>query len=125
MRALNIHSLEHRELQSSRTGEKYSLSLDISELVGCKDFFVHHEIIPPGRSASAPHSHSHREEMVVVLEGTPTAHLSGKTFPLKTGDFMRFPPGSENVHFVRNESDAPARILVIASNPETDQVMYS
>ena len=121
---INISKLEHHELQSSRTGEKYSLSADLSTPLGLKNMFVHHEIIPPGRRSSAPHAHSHREEMIVVLEGVVTAHTQSQEKVLVVGDSIAFHPGQENIHFVRNHGDSPARVLIIATSQPQDEVSY-
>ena len=121
---LNVSDLSHRELQSSKTGEKYSLSVILNDLIGFKDVFIHHEIILPGRRSSGSHSHTHREEMVYVLEGSPTARLKGQDYPMKPGDFIGFQPGPENFHFLKNETTSPAHVLIIASNPPQDQVIY-
>ena len=122
-RPFSLQDLEHHELQSSRTGEKYSLSAVLTQVLGFKDVFVHHDMIPPGRRASGAHAHSEREEMVVVLEGAVTATLGGESHFLEAGDFIGFPPGGENTHFIRNEGTETARILVIASNPSSDAVL--
>ena len=96
----------------------------LTDELGLKDLFVHHEIIPPGRRSSGAHFHSRREEMVLVLEGQVTAWCNGAELALAAGDFAGFPPGSVNAHYLRNDSDAPARVLVICSNPPDDQVEY-
>jgi uncharacterized cupin superfamily protein len=84
----SIANLEHVELSSKKTGEKYSLSANISEIFGLRDIFIHHEILPPGRKSSAPHAHSQREELVYVLSGSPTVHLRGKSSPLAPEDYL-------------------------------------
>jgi hypothetical protein len=40
-----LGAVEHRELRSARSGETFSLSALLSDLVGFKGVFVHHEII--------------------------------------------------------------------------------
>jgi uncharacterized cupin superfamily protein len=120
---LNLSLLEHQELRSAKTGEKFSLSSTLSTLLGFKNLFIHHEIIPPGRRSSSPHWHTHREEMVLVLEGNPTVHHAGKSLSLKPMDFVGFPPGEENLHVVENRTDAEVRLLVIASNPPADEIV--
>jgi uncharacterized cupin superfamily protein len=67
----------------------------------------------------------HREEMIFVLEGNPIAHIGAESHHLKPGDFIGFPPGKENAHFVENPSGEPVKLLVIASNPPEDQVIYT
>jgi uncharacterized cupin superfamily protein len=123
-RKLSIGGLNHEELWSRRTGERYSLSAVLTDGLGFKELFVHHDIIPPGRRSSGTHFHSHREEMVFVLEGRVKAWCTGAEVVLETGEFMGFPPGKENAHHLTNETDSPARVLVIASNPDQDDVEY-
>lgn len=119
----SLSDLDHRELQSSRTGEKYSLSAVLTDVLGFKGVFVHHDVIPPGRRASGLHAHSAREEMVVVLEGMVTAFLGSERHVLHAGDFIGFPLGPGNAHYVQNDGNDTARILVIASNPSEDEVI--
>lgn len=122
--ALNIEAVEHHELKSARSGEKFSLSVVLTDLLNFKDMFVHHEIIPAGRRASAPHTHSRQEEMLFVLEGSPTVHHGTQSVQLRPGDFFGFKPGARDLHFVENNTAGVVRVLVIASNPQDDQVYY-
>lgn len=121
MRKIHLSDLQHRQLQSKSGAEQYSLSAVITESLELNDLFVHHEILKPGHRASAPHFHTHREEMIYVIEGTPTAHLGPNRVRLRPGDFVAFPAGSELDHFVENDSDATTVFLVIANNPKEDQ----
>lgn len=118
-----LSQLAHRELKS-RSGEAFSLSAVLSDFLGFKDLFVHHEILPPGRCASSPHSHSHQEEMIVVLEGKPTVHLGSDQAQLEPGDFIGFKPGSDLQHFLENNTREEARVLVISPHSSDDRVQY-
>lgn len=120
----SVTGIEHKELISTRTGEKFSLSAVLSDAFGFKDVFVHHEIIPPGRRSSSPHAHTHREEMVYVLSGSPEVFLGGAIKTLMPGDCIGFRPGKENIHCVTNNTNEDVRLLVIASNPKDDAVIY-
>ena len=124
MKINNINDLAHQDLTSSKTGETYSKSLVLTDLLEFKDIFVHHEILLPGRRTSAPHSHSLREEMVIVLNGSPTCHLGDQTLKMKTGDFVGFSSGSSELHYIENTMDEVARFLVICSCPQGDCVVY-
>jgi len=75
----SVSELSHVKLQSKKTGEGFPLSAILSDPLGFKDIFVHHEIIPAGRRSSSPHAHSRREEMIYVLSGTVFAHSSNPT----------------------------------------------
>lgn len=71
MTIVNLNNLSHQDLVSQTTGEVYSKSAVLTDLFEFKDIFVHHEILAPGRKTSAQHCHTLREEMVVVLLGSP------------------------------------------------------
>jgi uncharacterized cupin superfamily protein len=124
MKRVNMHELPHRELQSARTGERFSLSAVLSDPLGMRDVFVHHEVIPAGRRASGAHFHTHREELVVVLRGEVVAWCGGEEVRLVEGDVVAFAPGEAHAHCVRNDSAQPAEVLVIASNPAQDDTVY-
>jgi uncharacterized cupin superfamily protein len=121
---LNLKTLQHSELQSKNTGEKFSFSLIMSDCFGFKDVFIHHDILLPGRRSSSPHAHSHREELIYVVKGCPTAIFKDEKYRLTEGDFFGFPPGEDNCHYVVNESSEQVELLVVASNPPEDTVIY-
>lgn len=123
MKINNINDLSHQDLISSKTGEAYSKSMALTDIFGFKDIFVHHEILSPGRKTSAPHYHSLREEMVIVLNGSPTCHLGNQTFQMKSGDFVGFEPGSK-LHYIENTTDELVQLLVICSHPKDDCTVY-
>lgn len=120
----NIAEIARRELISAKSGERYSLSAVLSHALGFEKVFVHHEILPPGRRASAPHSHLRQEEMILVLRGNPTAHVGSRAHTLKAGDFLGFRPGAGNLHFVENAGADESELLVIASGRENKDISY-
>jgi quercetin dioxygenase-like cupin family protein len=67
--------------------------------------------IPPGAHVPPPHSHTHNEECVYVLEGVLRYSVDGQTRDLARGDWMSTPPGA--VHHFGNPSAETARALVI------------
>ncbi len=77
----------------------------------------------PGRSSSGIHSHTEREEAAFILEGSIKATVNGKTHFLGPGDFIGFLPGE--IHVIKNDGGVPARLLLIASNPPGDEVVYA
>lgn len=120
----NIAELAHRELSSAKSGEKFSLSAVLTDALGFKKIFVHHEVIPPGRRASAPHAHSSQEEMIFVLRGNPTAYIGDRAAMLAPGDFIGFQPSTEKLHYIENGSIDEAELLMIASRDQSDHVHY-
>ena len=67
--------------------------------------------VPPGSNVPPPHSHTHNEECVYVLEGTLRYSVGDDTRDLRPGDWMRTPRGS--VHGFSNPHDERARALIV------------
>jgi quercetin dioxygenase-like cupin family protein len=66
--------------------------------------------VPPGSDVPPPHSHTHNEECVYVLEGTLRYSVDDITRDLHPGDGMRTPKGS--VHGFSNPHEGNARALI-------------
>src|SRR4029453_309067 len=66
--------------------------------------------VPPGSNVPPPHSHTHNEECVYVLEGTLRYSVDDVTRDLRPGDWMRTPKGS--VHGFSNPHEGTARALI-------------
>ncbi|MGA8261553.1 MAG: cupin domain-containing protein [Arenicellales bacterium] len=67
--------------------------------------------VPPAAHVPPPHSHSHNEECVYVLEGVLRYTVDGKTRDLKPGEWMSTPRGS--VHEFNNPGSETVRTLVM------------
>jgi len=67
--------------------------------------------VPAGSNVPPPHSHTHNEECVYVLEGTLRYSVDNDTRDLRPGDWMRTPSGS--VHGFSNPHGVRARALII------------
>ena len=124
MKSLRIAKTRHRELVSTRTGERFSRSAVLSELLGITSMFVHHDVIPPGRRASGRHFHTERDELVVVLAGEIHYERNGRTARAKSGEVVAFPRGPAGVHAIENRGRRSARVLVIANPAERDVVVH-
>ena len=72
------------------------------------------ELTVPARSnVPPPHSHTHNEECVYVLEGTLRYTVDGETRDLRPGETMRTPRGA--VHAFSNPFSETARALIVLS----------
>ena len=69
--------------------------------------------VPAGSNVPPPHSHTHNEECVYVLEGVLRYSVDGEMRDLRPGEWMRTPRGS--VHGFSNPHEKPARALIIMS----------
>ena len=67
--------------------------------------------VPSGSNVPPPHSHTHNEECVYVLEGTLRYSVDGETRDLLPGDWMHTPKGS--VHGFSNPHKQDARALIV------------
>ena len=67
--------------------------------------------VPAGSNVPPPHSHTHNEECVYVIEGTLRYSVDNDTRDLRPGDWMRTPKGS--VHGFSNPHGARARALIV------------
>jgi quercetin dioxygenase-like cupin family protein len=69
--------------------------------------------VPPASNVPPPHSHSHNEEIVYVLEGTLRYTVGSNTRDLTPGQTMHTPKGE--VHGFSNPFGGTARALIILS----------
>jgi uncharacterized cupin superfamily protein len=70
--------------------------------------------LPPGQAVCPYHYEYGEEEWVLVLDGHPSVRTPEGTERLDPMDAVFFPTGPEGAHQVRNDSDAPARVLMIS-----------
>jgi uncharacterized cupin superfamily protein len=79
--------------------------------------------LPPGEAAYPYHFHLAEEEVLVVLEGTPTLRTGDGLRELEQGEVVAFLTGERGAHQLLNRTDRPIRFLAI-SNQQPDIVMY-
>jgi uncharacterized cupin superfamily protein len=86
--------------------------------------------LPPGQALTPYHYEYGEEEWALVLDGHPTVRTPEGSERLDPFDVVFFPPGPEGGHQLRNDSDAPARILMwseivhpsASAYPDSDKV---
>ncbi len=119
-----VDNLEARELITRKTGERLSFARSLSDFAGIGTLLVHQEVILPGRRTAATHYHSTKEEIFLVLSGTPSVWIEGEVTQLGPGDFVGFNAEEPKAHMLLNLSDAPAAVLTIGTNPLDDEVTF-
>ena len=120
----NVARLNERELTRA-SGEKLSLARSLSDVFGLSDLLIHLETLPPGRRASPPHHHTLKEELFLVVSGTPSVWIDGEVKRLEPGDFVGFSADDARARMMLNNSDAPAVIYTIGTNPPDDEVVFA
>jgi uncharacterized cupin superfamily protein len=80
--------------------------------------------IDPGGRVSPFHVHHANEELLLVMSGRPTLRTPKGERELDAGEVVAFPPGPEGAHQVLNNSDQPARVLVVSTMRSPDVVEH-
>jgi uncharacterized cupin superfamily protein len=71
--------------------------------------------IAPGARVSPLHIHHANEEMAIVLAGKPSVRTGKDTHELGPGDVVAFPAGHRGAHSLQNDSEEPARVLIVST----------
>jgi uncharacterized cupin superfamily protein len=71
--------------------------------------------LPPGQAVCPYHYEVGEEEWLLVLSGHPTLRHPDGSERLDPWDVVRFPKGPAGAHGIRNETDAPARVLMFST----------
>jgi uncharacterized cupin superfamily protein len=91
---------------------------------GLTNFGVNLTYLPPGSISAPRHFHSHQDEFLYVLEGTPTLVTDTGETPLRPGMCAGFKAGSGNAHHLRNGTETTVVYLEIGDRTAGDLVTY-
>ena len=80
--------------------------------------------LDPGASSGPYHVHHGTEELLLVLDGSPTLRTPDGERELARGEVVHFPVGADGAHQVLNRSDAPVRYLMVAAHSGADAIEY-
>jgi uncharacterized cupin superfamily protein len=68
--------------------------------------------LEPGQAVCPYHYEHGEEEWVLAVSGRPSVRTPDGTEELEPNDLVFFPTGPAGAHQIRNDSDAPARVLM-------------
>ena len=115
---------QHIEKVEQFDKEKPNLECWLTEPRRLTQFGAFIHILQPGTQSSIQHWHSDEDELVYVLEGEVTL-LEGTTESrLQPGDAATFKAGDPHAHALRNQSAAPAKVLVVGTRAHCDRITY-
>jgi uncharacterized cupin superfamily protein len=79
--------------------------------------------VSPGQAAYPYHAHLAEEELVVVLEGTPSLRTPEGWRDLEQGEVVSFLRGEEGAHQIVNRTEETIRFLAFSTGGEPDVVI--
>lgn len=133
---MNFKTVAHNALDlPAELGSSYPTPFDapctqrsrrrLGDAFGLEDFGVNVLVLPPGAWSSQRHWHSRDDELVYILEGTPTLVTDAGERVLAPGDVAGFPAGRADGHHLVNNSDAPVKLIEIGARHRDDDTYYS
>jgi uncharacterized cupin superfamily protein len=96
----------------------------IGAQAGARELAANVYELAPGAVGSPLHVHHANEELLLILEGTPSLRGPDATQLLPAGAVVAFPRGNAGAHSLVNRSDAPVRYLVVSTTNRPDVVEY-
>lgn len=96
----------------------------LGDVFGLTSFGVNLSRLPPGVSSALRHSHTHEDEFVYILEGTPVLVTDAGETPLQPGMCAGFPAGAGNAHQLINRGTSDVVYLEIGSRHPDETVAY-
>ena len=118
MNTVNLDELVH---QKPRDNYPYAAS---AQVFHTDQVFLYSEEVAPGEQSSAPHYHKKIDEVILVMEGELTAFEGDRSTKLKSGDTLLFKANSQELHYLKNESQTKARFLLFRASSNTSDVEY-
>src|SRR6476646_2455363 len=79
--------------------------------------------LPPGQALYPMHYHLGNEELLAVVDGSPSLRTPEDERVLERGEVVSFPRGPSGAHQIVNRSDADARILLISEMNAPEMVI--
>lgn len=95
----------------------------LGDAFGLRNFGVNLTRLPPGGQSALLHRHARQDELIYVLEGTPTLVTDRGEMVLAPGMVAGFPANGVAHHLV-NRADRPAVYLEIGDRTPQDAVEY-
>jgi uncharacterized cupin superfamily protein len=96
----------------------------VGHQLGTQKLGVSYWELPPGQAAYPYHWHLTEEELLVVMQGTPSLRTPDGSRELAEGEVVSFPRGEHGGHQLVNRTQATVRFLAFSTQPGPDIVMY-
>ena len=100
-------------------------NIALGNVFGLTQFGANITTLKPGAWSSHRHAHAEEDELLVALEGEMVLVDNHGRHPFRSGMVAGFKAGDGNAHQVINETDKPAKFLVIGTRSATEFVVYA
>ncbi len=119
---LRIRPSIYPEPFASRIGGREKRPL--GDLFGLTNFGVNLTRLPPGGASALRHAHSRQDELIYILEGSPTLVTDAGETLLRPGMCAGFKAGTGDAHHMVNRTESDVSYLEIGDRSTGDKVSY-
>ncbi len=117
-------NIEEPDYDEPRSGEGFTCRrARISRQAGAERLGLSLWNLPPGQAAYPYHAHLTEEELLIVLDGTPSLRTPEGWRELAQGEVVSFLRGEAGAHQIVNRTEAPVRFLAFSTSGEPDVVL--
>lgn len=122
--AQRIVNLAELPLQDAGNGQSFKARIGrAGPVLGLEALGCTLTIVPPGKRAWPFHRHHVGTELFYILSGSGEVRLDGETRPIRAGDLIGHPPGTE-AHQIVNTGAQELRYLAISDIGSVDVIDY-
>jgi uncharacterized cupin superfamily protein len=119
VRSATIYPAAHSKEVIGRSNVALGNVFDITQ------FGVNITTLQPGAWSSHRHAHAEEDELAVALEGEMILVDNHGRHPFRPVMVAGFKAGSGNAHNIVNESNQPAKFLIVGTRSATESVNYA
>jgi uncharacterized cupin superfamily protein len=80
--------------------------------------------VPPGQAAYPYHFHYGEEELLLIIDGTPSLRTPDGWQELTTGDLVALPRGKNGAHQLVNRASTTAVVISISTNGDPEIIAF-
>lgn len=119
--------LNLRELAATHddwASSQQAVRLAVAAPFGLSQLGINHTRLPPGAISALRHYHSHQDEWLLVLAGTPTLITDDGEWQLAPGCCVGFAHGVANAHQLINRTTDEVLLLEVSDRSAGDKASY-
>jgi uncharacterized cupin superfamily protein len=99
-------------------------NVSLGKPFGITQFGVNITTLEQGAWSSQRHWHLNEDELVFALDGEMVIVDENGRHPFKQGQVMGWKANTPNAHCIVNESDRPAKFIVVGTRAATEEAFY-